>query len=97
MFGSWLQLHLLVTVSGMTAIFPQNRVLLDVFDSLQVAMTGTEGFDRGEFFKIVMAFRTLDPDLFQSQESGWRGLISYYLEGGGVGDPWGGTPSRYST
>ena len=83
-----------LTEASISVDFPPNRVLLEVLDALEEVMTGTEGFDRREFHQLVLALRKFDPDLFESQERGWRGLILYYQEGGGEGDTWGGNPSK---
>ena len=92
------QLMLIKTMTVMLdrAVFPHNRVLLDMLDALDAVMTGSGGFDRTEFHRLVLSLRKFDPDLFQSQERGWRGLISYYEAGGWEGDPWGGNPSRFA-
>ena len=81
-------------INAVLTVFPHNRALLDVLDGLQAAMTGTEVYDRGEFFNLVKSLRRADPQLFQSQEAGWSGVVGYYLAGGGVGDIWGDHPSR---
>ena len=69
-------------------------MFLSVLDSVQTVMTGHGVYDRRQFRTIVSALTQFDPQLYHSQENGWRGLIAYYQEGGGVADPWGGTPSK---
>ena len=50
---------------------------------------------RNDFYGLVSSLVRLDPDLFESQENGWRGVLSYYQQGGQPGDPWGGNPSSF--
>ena len=44
---------------------------------------------------MVSSLVRYDPDLFESQENAWRGVLSYYQHGGDPGDPWGGSPSSF--
>ena len=69
-------------------------MFLSVLDSVQTVMTGQAVYDRQQFQSIVSALTRFDPQLYHSQENGWRGLIAYYQEGGGLADQWGGTPSK---
>ena len=70
-------------------------MMLSVLDSVQTVMTGHGAYDRRQFQTIVSALTQFDPQLYHSQENGWRGLIAYYQAGGGVDDLWGQTPSKY--
>ena len=87
---------LVMRIVGVVTVFPHNRALLEVLDGLQAVMTGTGVYDREEFFNLVDSLRRADPQLFESQEAGWSGVVGYYLAGGGEGDTWGDNPSRYS-
>ena len=44
---------------------------------------------------MVSSLVRFDPELFESQENAWRGVLSYYQHGGQPGDPWGGNPSSF--
>ena len=35
-----------------------------------------------------------DPQLLESQDAGWRGMVQYYETGGGLWDTWGAFPSK---
>ena len=84
----------MMRIVGVMVVFPHNGALLVVLDGLQVVMTGTEVYDREEFFNLVDSLRRADPQLFQSQEVGWSGVVGYYLACGGEGYTWGDNPSR---
>ena len=43
---------------------------------------------------LVNAMYKFDPDILQSQNQGWRGVVEYYQTNGGPTDPWGGNPSK---
>ena len=71
-------------------------MFLAVLDGAEYAMTGADvGFDRLQFHEIVSTLTFFDKDLYSSQENGWRGMVAYYQQGGGSGDAWGGTQSKY--
>ena len=69
-------------------------MFLSILDSMQEVMTGRGLYDRRTFNEIVAAMNYFDLELFSSQENGWRGMLAYYQEGGGLGDQWGSTPSK---
>ena len=70
-------------------------VLILVLNSCVIARSESWSvYDRQQFQSIVSALTRFDPELYHSQEHGWRGLIAYYQEGGGLADRWGGTPSK---
>ena len=55
-------------------------MFLSVLDSVETVMTGQAVYDRQQFQSIVSALTRFDPQLYHSQENGWRGLIAYYQE-----------------
>jgi len=73
----------------------RGSMMLAVLDSVQAVMTGQTQYDRRQFQAIVHSLIDFDPQLYHSQENGWRGMLAYYQAGGGVGDRWGGNPSRF--
>ena len=44
---------------------------------------------------LVNAMYKFDPDILQSQNQGWKGVVEYYQTNGGPTDPWGGNPSKW--
>lgn len=69
--------------------------VLDVLDSFTRVMTGKQYFSRYVYQDLVNAMHKFDPDILQSQNQGWRGVVEYYQTNGGPTDPWGGNPSKF--
>ena len=44
--------------------------------------------------QLTTAMAKFDPQLLESQDAGWRGMVQYYETGGGLGDTWGAFPSK---
>jgi len=84
----------LITSDGNRRLNDSWSMFLAVLDGVQTVMTGPGVYNRPQFQTIVSALTQFDPQLYHSQENGWRGLVAYYQEGGGVADPWGSTPSN---
>ena len=84
--------------------------MVDVLDSFTQVMTGNNYFNRYvrlettilkyfnfvrlSYDRIVYAMSKFDPDLPESQNAAWRGVVEYYESGGGPTDVWGSYPSR---
>ena len=80
-----------VQASGTSSEAPLG--LLDLLDSLSLVMAGG-GFSRGVYRQLTTAMAKFDPQLLESQDAGWRGMVQYYETGGGLGDTWGAFPSK---
>lgn len=92
----WLALLYVCTVSA-DLQSPSPSTLLRVLDSMAHVMEGPGSlFPRKQFAHISESMAWLDPGLAQSQEQGWRGVITYYVMGGGTGDAWGSNTTPYS-
>eukprot|EP00092_Neocalanus_flemingeri_P005587 GFUD01006019.1.p1 GENE.GFUD01006019.1~~GFUD01006019.1.p1 ORF type:complete len:991 (+),score=124.96 GFUD01006019.1:438-2975(+) len=64
-----------------------------VFEATQMAMTGVNKFNTKAFNTLTLDMFTIDKDLVQSQENGWKEMTKYQDQ---HQDSWGSNPSRYA-